>query len=367
MARIIQVVADGRPGGGTTVVLTLSRLLRNAGRHVVIVGQEDSYLLREATAAGLQAFGMDFSSRRNTLAAAMRLRSYFHDLEPAIVHAHGARAGLPAVIASRWRGSVAPRKLVYSVHGFHFLSKPPGIFHLARAAEALCIGLADHTNFVSDGDHAIAKSQGLLKRARGHTVIKNAVVVDQRLASSPKRSDICFLGRLSYEKNPLILVDILKALRPLTPTLSIIGGGPLENELRARISAEGLGDQVLMHGERSRAEALELASCCRVLVLPSLWEGHPIALIEAMHLGLPVIASDVSGSNEIVVPEETGYLVPGQDVMAYAGYLKRLLGDEPTMERMSRNARRLVASDYSPGRMVSAHMEIYGLHKSPKV
>jgi glycosyltransferase involved in cell wall biosynthesis len=359
---IVQLVADGRPGGGTTAVLTLSRLLAARGCDVVVIGQQHSYLLKEASQAGLRTRGMDFSSRRNTLHAAMKLRGHFYELSPSVIHAHGARAGLPAVIAAGRRDSKARRgRLVYTVHGFHYLAKPPLMYALARAAEALCIARADCTNFVSDGDCAIAQSHGLLRRSRAHATIKNAVLVDGALASAPKLCDIGFLGRLTGQKNPLILVDVLKAMRPLKPTLSIIGGGPLAAELRARVMEAGLSGQIVMHGERGRAEALRIASSCRVLLLPSRWEGHPIALIEAMHLGLPAVASDVPGSNEIVVHGETGYLVPAQDVEGYAACLARLLGDAQTMDRMKRDARRR-ALEYSPERMVSAHMRLYGLN-----
>lgn len=360
-ACIVQVIADGRPGGGTTAVLTLSQLLARRGCDVVLISQEGSYLVEQARACGLRAHGLDFASRLNTLKIAMQLSRHFDELKPAVVHAHGARAGLPVALVARLRAGAQPKRLVYTVHGFHYLRKPPGLYQLARAAEALCIAQADCTNFVSDGDRLIAEREGLLKRARAHGTIKNAVPVDHGLGASPKVHDIGFLGRLCYQKNPLLLLDILKAMRPLRPTLSVIGGGPLEAALRTRIREEGLGEQVLLQGERSRTEALRLASSCRVLVLPSRWEGHPIALIEAMHLGLPVVASAVSGSNEIVADGETGYLVPAQDAGAYALALARLLEDGQARQAMERNARRRSAREYSPERMVAAHMELYGV------
>jgi glycosyltransferase involved in cell wall biosynthesis len=363
---LVQVVGNGRPGGGATAVLTLSRMLAASGCDVVVVSEQGSYVVEQAAAAGLQAHGLDFSSRLNTLRLAMALSRCFEALRPAVVHAHGARAGLPAVIASRWARAQPASKLVYTVHGFAYPSKPAGLLHLGRAAEALCMSAADCTNFVSDGDRLIAERDGLLRRARAHRTIKNAVPVDATLASAPKEFDLGFLGRIDEQKNPLLLVDILVAMRPLKPRLSIIGGGPLEHRLRARIAEEGLGDQVVLHGEQTRSDALRLASSCRVLVLPSVWEGHPIALVEAMHMGIPVVASDISGSNEIVVEGETGYLVPARNAGAYASALARLLGNAGALEVMKRNASAR-AREYSPERMLREHVQLYGMQESAAV
>jgi glycosyltransferase involved in cell wall biosynthesis len=148
-------------------------------------------------------------------------------------------------------------------------------------------------------------------------------------------------------------------MRPARPSLCVIGGGALEIELRSRIKQEGLDDQVTLYGECDRAKALKILSSCRTLVLPSRWEGHPIALIEAMHLALPVVASDIPGSDEIVVDGETGYLVPTYDVAAYAQRLKCLLGDTRLQDHMKTHAQRRASRDYSLGRMLGAHLEVY--------
>jgi glycosyltransferase involved in cell wall biosynthesis len=359
MERIVQIIGDGRPGGGTTVVLTLSRMLAARGHEVVIIAQTDSALIREAAAERLEVRGIDFSRRASTVATARLIDHHLRELEATVVHWHGARAGLPSALVARRTG----RKSVYTVHGFHFPHKPLILRQLARAAEAFCMARADCTVFVSEGDITLAKRHGLLAFSSVQKIIKNAVAVDSGLVQTQKVYDIAFLGRLHYQKNPLILVDILKAMRPFRPSLCVIGGGELVPELETRLEAEGLREQVTLQGERSRAEALRLAASCRLLLLPSRWEGHPLALIEAMHLGLPVVASDVPGNNEIVAHGETGYLVPVNDAAGYAQQLKLLLSDADLMSRMKREAQRRIDLEYSLELMVEAHVEVYSLEK----
>jgi glycosyltransferase involved in cell wall biosynthesis len=355
--RIVQIVGDGRPGGGTTVVLTLARMLKADGHEIAIISQTDSVLIREAAAGGFSVRNVDFSRRGATLATARSIGAHLRDLGADIVHAHGARAGLPAALVAPRRG----RKFVYSVHGFHFRSKPPVLRELACAAEGLIMARAACTIFVSDADRRIAERYRLTALARSTRVIKNAVVVDTGLFSAAKTYDIGFLGRLHHQKNPLILVDILKALRPLRPSLCVIGGGELEAELRTRLTTEGFADQASMQGERNRDQALRLLSSCRVLLLPSRWEGHPLAPIEAMHLGLPVVASDIPGTNEIVVEGETGFLVASDDAQRYADRLRMLLSDGALHSRMGQTARECAMREYAPEPMAAAHRAVYGL------
>ena len=354
MARVVQILGDGRPGGGTTVVFSLCRMLEAQGENVTIITQRGSRLAREAASCDLEVIEIDFSRRYRTPVAAVQLGRALRRIGPAVVHAHGARAALPVALLPR----SLVRRFVYTVHGFHYRQKPLPLNRLAWLSERLCIARADCTVFVSDADFAHAGAAGLLSRSRGQQVIKNAVSVDADRQVA-KAYDIGFLGRLHFQKNPLILVDILKAMRPLRPSLCVIGGGPLAAELQSRSEVAGLSDQVTLCGECDRTTALRHLASCRMLLLPSRWEGHPVALIEAMHLGLPVVASDVTGSREIVQDGTTGYLVAADDVGAYADRVQRLLTDTALLARIGLEACRRAAHDYSVARMLRGHLQVY--------
>ena len=356
MARVVHVLGDGRAGGGTTVVFDLCRLLKQQGEAVTIVTQCGSRLAREARASGLVVVELDFSRRCRTPFAAIALGRALRQIGPAVVHAHGARAAAPVALLPR----ALLRRFVYTVHGFHYRRKPPPQRQLAWLSEAFCIARADCTVFVSEADFAHARSAGLLSRSCDQRVIKNAVSLDiDSLADAAKVYDIGFLGRLHFQKNPLILAEILQAMRPLRPSLCVIGGGALAGELQARFAAAGIADQATLCGECDRATALRTLSRCRIQILPSRWEGHPVALIEAMHLGLPVVASDIPGTREIVAEGETGYLVAAEDADAYAERLRRLLADAALRARMGQEAQRRAARDYSLARVLRAYLEVY--------
>jgi glycosyltransferase involved in cell wall biosynthesis len=358
--RVAQIIGDGRPGGGTSFVLNLAAALRPLGFDSIIVGQRDSYLLQQAALAGHPTVALDFTSRRQSLATGLvELRRRLEEVAPDLLHVHGTRAGLSAVLSRSFRRW----PMIYTVHGLHFHHKSGLRHRLGRLAEILCLRSARETVFVSEGDRGYAEREGILGQARRQQVLHNAIppLGDDLLAiaAAPKQHDIVFLGRLEPQKNPLILADILAALSPSPGRLAIVGSGSLEGELRRRIDALGVGERVTWCGALPHAEALRTVARARVLLLPSLWEGHPLSVIEAMQLGLPVVASDIPGTNEIVADGETGFLVPATDPAAYADRLRRLLADPALCARQGAAGQARIATQYSFAQHVARHVELY--------
>lgn len=364
---IMQVVGNGDPGGGTTAVLTLAQMLQQEGRAPMVVSQQGSYLLAEAASHGIPIHGLGFSSRKGAIASFHQLAALIRQHAPAVVHAHGNRAGLPVAMAMKLLRKNERPRFVYTVHGFHFLSKKGVAFQLARLAERFCIQAADWTNFVSRGDADIASVHRFAVDPARSEIIHNAVMT-QDLPVPPaarEAGDIAFLGRLAYQKNPLILPDIVARLQPLAVRMHVIGGGDMEAELKAKVAAMGLGERFVFHGQQPRDAALRLAAACRTLFLPSRWEGHPITVIEAMHMGMPVVASDIPGTREIIGPGRTGYLVSPEDCDGYADALRRLLVDPAHARAMGEAGRLAAQQNFSVERMVEANLLAYRLAPTP--
>ncbi|MGH3091336.1 MAG: glycosyltransferase, partial [Gaiellaceae bacterium] len=119
---------------------------------------------------------------------------------------------------------------------------------------------------------------------------------------------------------------------------TLVGDGEDRPDLEGRIADAGLDGRVTLTGGRTRAEVAELILSADVLAAPSVptrrgkREGIPVALMEAMSGGIPVIASDISGIPELVEDEATGLLVPPRDARALADALRRL-HDDPSLRR----------------------------------
>ena len=353
-SEILHVVGDGAAGGGTTAVMQMARGMAARGARVTIASQAGSYLIQQAFRAGHTVLELDFKKRRTTVSVARALANYLRRVPSTLLHAHGARAGLAAAIVPAALRSA----LIYTVHGFHFPNKLAGVKHLAMAAERVCMQRATATVFVSSNDADTACGARLLpKRAMSEVIYNGADPVE--LGTEPPLFDLAFLGRLHFQKNPEILPEILRALAPLRPSLCIIGTGELEEKVRALVQRARLCGQVSLLGELPHAEALRFLARAKLMVLPSRWEGLPISVIEAMHRGLPVVASDVPGTNELVVDGETGFLVPMTDVRAFVNRISQLLVDNELRVRMGARALARARSEFSCDSQIKAYAALY--------
>jgi glycosyltransferase involved in cell wall biosynthesis len=153
------------------------------------------------------------------------------------------------------------------------------------------------------------------------------------------RPRLLFVGRLAAEKNLLLLLRALAGISERFET-TLVGEGPLEHELRYQATDLGLEN---LHF-RGRADGAELRSIYRAadfLVLPSKSEGMSLVLLEALAMGLPVIATDLACNRELVVHGENGFLVAPGDPAALRTALLELIEEVDRYERMSKAARKL--------------------------
>ncbi len=166
------------------------------------------------------------------------------------------------------------------------------------------------------------------------------------------------VGRVSEVKG------IVHALRALTSSemppqvrLDVIGTGPLLDALQDEARALGVADRVRFHG--FQRDILDWIAHLDALLMPSLHEGLPYTLLEAMSLGVPVIASRVGGLAEVLRQEQTGLLVEVGDAAGLADALARLAGDPELGRRLGEAAAREQRERYTLARMVDDYLEVY--------
>jgi glycosyltransferase involved in cell wall biosynthesis len=140
----------------------------------------------------------------------------------------------------------------------------------------------------------------------------------------------------------------------------VVGGGPLTQQVRARMAELNVTPESFrLLGHREDAPALYPAF--DVVALSSLYEGLPYVLLEAMAWGVPVVATDVLGSRDVVADGETGFLARLDDPAAIADRLLRLLNDAALRARCGAAARQRVADEFSFAAFVDGHRKLYRL------
>ncbi|MBD3243996.1 MAG: glycosyltransferase [Chitinivibrionales bacterium] len=183
--------------------------------------------------------------------------------------------------------------------------------------------------------------------------------VGRRRRRSGGGNRICFVGRLSEEKGLPGLLDAMPEVYRRAPQtrLTLVGTGPLEERLHKTVSALGLDGCVQFAGYMSNV--FEALAQNDIFVLPSRTEGCPIVILEAMAMGLPVVATAVGGNVELVRHGETGLLVPYGDPTALADALVKLVTDRDRAVKMGDKGRASAFTEFHPSRFTSRLTSLY--------
>jgi glycosyltransferase involved in cell wall biosynthesis len=219
---------------------------------------------------------------------------------------------------------------------------------------------ADMTVFVAEADRRLADHWNILKHCQDSVVIRNGIDLSTiRPASSHDDKKIGFLGRLTFQKDPLLFLEVLRRLSPRGYSAKIIGGGDMEGTVRRYIREHGIEDQVTLTGELSHSDALEAIRDLDVLLMTSRWEGLPRAPLEAMYAGIPVAAPAINGIPEIIADNQTGRLVRHRSPEAFASAVKDLCENPKLRQRTISEGRRMVKRDFSQKRVLMDHLSLY--------
>jgi glycosyltransferase involved in cell wall biosynthesis len=279
---------------------------------------------------------------------------------PAIFHAHltwplACKYGLVAALMVGVPGVVATAQL--------FVDLPYG--RSTRLQQRLLVSrLGCYIAVSQHVAHRLRTTFGIPERRL--RVVHNAVPVAPferpadaglraQLAGPSKRPIILTCARLDPQKG---LTTLLEAARLIPAAVFVIAGeGQMQGALRDQTRRLGLGDRIVFLGYREDVPSL-LASC-DVFVLPSLYEGLPLAVLEALAAGRPVVTTAIGGTDEVICDGLTGLLVPPNDPTALAAAIGRVL-DEPLLAtRLAVAGKARVAAQFSTERMVHRITETY--------
>jgi len=334
----VEVLGRG-PGGAAgpkvlfplTIAPAVWRAVRRFRPHVVQVHESDGAL----AALAVKAFGA-WWERRPLLTALLQV-SYIEELRAVrpLVATDGRVLGRPGAAELRFRWLKAPLQILLgliTVRAADRVLAPSA----ATAAEIRC-------------DYGMDEVE-VIPNATGGLAVEPAEEEDG------ERGYLLFVGRLRIRKGVEVLLEALRELRRRVPqaVLRIAGDGEHRERLECRTAGLGLESAVSFLGTCDAARVRALLRGAAALVVPSIYEGMPLVVLEAMAAGVPVVASRVSGIPEVVVDGETGWLVPPEDPEALAGALAQVLTDSDEARRRGEAGRRRVAERYRPAIVAAA-------------
>jgi glycosyltransferase involved in cell wall biosynthesis len=272
-----------------------------------------------------------------------------------IVHAHGYFADFAGIIAAKLIGI----PVVCTCHGYIDVNDDMKL-RMYNKLDTFMLKFSDRIIAVSEDIERLLCSCGvrggkikLIENSIGIPDIDNRDIVSMRntyrarIGVGQKDFLIGFVGRVSEEKGLKDLVEAVDILRDGTnPNVKvyIVGTGRQENELKKLVDQKGMKENIVFLGFQEDVEGWILAS--DVSVLPSLTEGTPMSLLEAMSYAKPVIASNVGGIPKVINNGVNGLLVPPGDWRSLSVTLRNLMNDGGLRKRLGISARETIIAKY---------------------
>lgn len=196
-------------------------------------------------------------------------------------------------------------------------------------------------------------------------VIPNGVNLekfDQIKIKKSKKFKIIFVGRLHPQKGLTYLLDAVSLIKDKKEMknveINLIGSGELEEVLKQKSKVLGLDHIFKFRGKIYGKETIEEFKSSHLFILPSLYEGQPLTLLEAWAAKLPVLVTDVGGNKDFVVNEENGYLIPAKDINILADTLLKAINNK-TLNKMGERGYKLVKENYSWDKMTEKTYRVY--------
>ena len=353
----LMIECDG-PGGAELMMLELAKELRARGHVVLPVGLSagTGWLGARFVAAGFEPASFELRSPLD-LQAVRALTTILHDFRADVVHSHEFTMAIYGAAAAKRAGA----RHVITMHGGLYYAavwRRRAALRWATRRSAALVGvsvataqaLKDILGINGSKLHVVPNGIPMRTGARGK--------LRSELGLAPGELLIVSVGNLYPVKGHAVLIDALAKLRDRRGwRLAIAGRGEEESRLRAQAATAGVGDRVHLLGFRD--DIADILAAGDLFTMPSLSEGLPLALVEAMSFGLPVVVTRVGGVPEVVTDGVEGFLVPPSDPGALASALGALLDDAPRRQQMGDAARTRALRDYALSTMADRYERLY--------
>lgn len=275
------------------------------------------------------------------------LKNIKRRLKPDVVHLHSSKAGVMGRML--FRNKYTP--LFYTPHGFAFLMQDasPLKRKFYKAVEYMCARLSHCVTVAcSEGEYKEARKLG-----RKATFVNNGISPKELFPYLKAEKDmspspvVCTIGRILPQKNPVFFNKIAEML----PSLRFVWIG--DGELRYVLTAPN----ITITGWKNRDEAIEELAQADIFLLPSLWEGLPISLLEAMYLKKLCIVSNVIGNRDVIRNGINGFIA--DTPQEFADIIKCMMQNSSNLRNITREAHREVLNNYNSDYLADKYETVY--------
>ncbi len=362
--KVLEAIRQGKVGGGETHILNLVEHLDKSRFEPVVLSFTDGQMIDTLQENGVRNYVIP-SERAFDIFKWKKVKKLLQDEGIDIVHVHGTRANSNVYWAAKKLGL----PIIYTIHGWSFHDDQSWYVKKIRILVEQYI--TQHVNCNISVSASNKKTGTEFLADFKSTVINNGIdlkIFDPgRSFKDLKRffgiADgscvVGFIARMTLQKDPFTMIKAFKKVVLKNPraVLLMVGDGELKAEAVRLCGELGISDKVIF--EKFRSDIPDVLNAMDIFCLPSLWEGLPIGLLEAMAMQKAVVATAVDGSKEILQDQVNGLAVAVQQEDALAGAVLKLVNDPVLRNRLGKAARETVLENFDIQKMTRAVETVY--------
>jgi glycosyltransferase involved in cell wall biosynthesis len=345
--RILECIRQGQIGGGESHLLSLSTNLDKGVFEPIVLSFTDGPMIDMLKEKGIQTH-IIFTEKPFNIFIWRKVKKLIKENAIDIIHAHGTRANSNVF----WAAKSLNIPLIYTIHGwsFHDDQKP-----LVKKFRILSEKFRSFSSTVVNN----GIDQEKFNPTKSFTSIRQELGIDKDTTL------LLFIARFTAHKQPLTLIrafaDVVKKL----PALKLLMVGDGDEKSAALVLAKELSIEKNIIFLPFRQDVPAILNAADIFILPSLWEGLPIGLLEAMSMGKAVIATKVDGTSEIVKHQDNGFLIDVNNLQHnLAEAIILLASDSQLRQKFGANAIETVKHHFNAASMTRQIENIYSsLHQ----
>ena len=363
--KVLECIRQGQIGGGESHLLSLVENLDQSKFQPIVLSFTDGPMIGRLNKMGIETHVI-YTEKPFDITKWKPVKKLLQDKQIDLVHAHGTRANSNTL----WAAKSLKIPVIYTIHGWSFHPDQNQIVKKLRIAgekylvknstQNISVSVSNQQSgkaFIPSFNSVVINNGIDLKKFNPQNTYKN---IRQELNIPEDKIIVLFIARFTIQKQPLALIKAFAKAVSLNPSLHLImiGDGDQKKEAIEIIAQSALeNNSTLLPFRQDVPDVLANAD---IFVLPSLWEGLPIGLLEAMAMGKAVIASNVDGTSEVIQQNKNGLLIETTNLSAnLANALSVLSNDKEMRERFGNEAINTINNRYNAANMTRAIENIY--------
>lgn len=362
--RILECIRQGKVGGGESHLVSLMEHIDRDRFDPIVLSFTPGPMVDRLKSLGIETHVI-YTEKPFDISIWKKVKNFINEQQVSLIHAHGTRANSNISWAAKRLGI----PVIYTIHGWSFHQDQGFLIRNMRVIGEKYLTASSALNISVSGSN---RDSGRKKLGNFNSVVVNNGIDQQRFSPEGNFQDIraelgipkkavllLFIARFTGHKQPLTLIRAFRKAATENPSLHLlmVGDGDEKEAALKMVADFGLTDKITFQPFRNDVPDVLVAA--DMFILPSLWEGLPIGLLEAMAMGRAVIATKVDGTSEVVNHRENGLLFEPGDLEALTSAIAELAGNEQLRAEFGERAIATVKKKFNAHDMTRKIEQIY--------